>query len=265
MGAKRHPALGHFIQPDTLVPDPSHALDYHRYGYVRFNPLKYNDPSGHCVATAVDAVASVASGGGALVLAPSSVAFDAACWAAVVATIQLSADLADNPPAFPETSAPASNEAFPLALAEPQIYAQPVGSDQEIGITIPGISADSTLKIGNLIAEPLPVVNPTGHIYFADRANTTAEIVGREGTYTISFDSQGYPDFTPYAIAQVKVNMKGNYTSDFTEANKAAGYKKTPAGYTWHHHQDGETMQLVPTDLHKRVFHYGGVNALKKR
>jgi len=29
------------------VPEPGNAQDYHRYAYVRFNPLKYTDPSGH--------------------------------------------------------------------------------------------------------------------------------------------------------------------------------------------------------------------------
>ncbi len=48
------PALGHFIQPDTIVPDPANGLDYHRYGYVRFNPLKYNDPTGHQASCMVD-------------------------------------------------------------------------------------------------------------------------------------------------------------------------------------------------------------------
>jgi RHS repeat-associated protein len=46
------PALGHFIQPDTLVPDAGNPLDYHRYGYTRFNPLRYTDPSGHCAVNA---------------------------------------------------------------------------------------------------------------------------------------------------------------------------------------------------------------------
>jgi RHS repeat-associated protein len=41
-------ALGHFLSPDTLAPEAGNALDYHRYAYVRFNPLKYSDPSGHC-------------------------------------------------------------------------------------------------------------------------------------------------------------------------------------------------------------------------
>jgi RHS repeat-associated protein len=49
------PALGHFIQPDTLIPNPGNVLDYHRYAYVRYNPLKYNDPTGHyaCAAASV--------------------------------------------------------------------------------------------------------------------------------------------------------------------------------------------------------------------
>jgi len=36
-----------FNKPDTLIPDPSNPLDFNRYGYARYNPLKYTDPSGH--------------------------------------------------------------------------------------------------------------------------------------------------------------------------------------------------------------------------
>ena len=46
------PALGHFLSPDTLVPAAGNALDYHRYAYVRFNPVKYEDGSGHCATLA---------------------------------------------------------------------------------------------------------------------------------------------------------------------------------------------------------------------
>jgi len=41
------------------VPDPGNALDYHRYAYVRFNPLKYTDPSGHWLETVWD-IANIA-------------------------------------------------------------------------------------------------------------------------------------------------------------------------------------------------------------
>jgi RHS repeat-associated protein len=42
------PALGRFIQPDAMVPDASDPADFDRYTYARNNPLKYNDPTGHC-------------------------------------------------------------------------------------------------------------------------------------------------------------------------------------------------------------------------
>jgi RHS repeat-associated protein len=40
------PALGRFVQPDSIVPDPGNPIDWDRYGYVRDNPVKYIDPSG---------------------------------------------------------------------------------------------------------------------------------------------------------------------------------------------------------------------------
>ena len=41
------PAIGQFVSPDTLVPDPENVLAYNRYMYALGNPLKYSDPSGH--------------------------------------------------------------------------------------------------------------------------------------------------------------------------------------------------------------------------
>ena len=74
----------------------------------------------------------------------------------------------------------------------------------------------------------------------------------------------GYPDFSPYATQRVQIDMKGNYTSDFTQANQAANLGNTPKGYTWHHHQDGVTMELVPTDIHRAVTpHTGGHSIVK--
>ena len=42
------PAIGRFISPDTIVPDPANPQDYDRYAYVRNNPVNYSDPTGHC-------------------------------------------------------------------------------------------------------------------------------------------------------------------------------------------------------------------------
>jgi RHS repeat-associated protein len=41
------PALGRFIQPDTIVPEPGNPQALNRYSYVLNNPVKYNDPTGH--------------------------------------------------------------------------------------------------------------------------------------------------------------------------------------------------------------------------
>jgi len=44
------PALGRFIQADTIVPSPANPQSYNRYAYVLNNPLRYTDPTGRCAA-----------------------------------------------------------------------------------------------------------------------------------------------------------------------------------------------------------------------
>jgi hypothetical protein len=56
----------------------------------------------------------------------------------------------------------------------------------------------------------------------------------------------------------VKLKQTGARSGDFAAANKAAGYEKTPEGFTWHHHQDGTTMQMVPRDVHAQTGHIDG-------
>ena len=41
------PAIGRFIQADSIVPNPGSAVGLDRYSYAFNNPLKYSDPSGH--------------------------------------------------------------------------------------------------------------------------------------------------------------------------------------------------------------------------
>jgi len=48
------PALGRFLQPDPIVPEPGDPRALNRYAYVYNNPLRYTDPSGHWLETAWD-------------------------------------------------------------------------------------------------------------------------------------------------------------------------------------------------------------------
>jgi len=75
----------------------------------------------------------------------------------------------------------------------------------------------------------------------------------------VPFDSNGYPDFKAAGVvkAEVKITPTGSRAGDFAAANGASGFKRTPEGYTWHHHQDGRTMQLVPRDIHAQTGHTG--------
>ena len=43
------PAAGRFVQPDTIIPQQQGVQAWDRYAYVNNNPVKYADPSGHCI------------------------------------------------------------------------------------------------------------------------------------------------------------------------------------------------------------------------
>jgi hypothetical protein len=47
-GARYYDAqIGRFISADTIIPKVSNPQALNRYAYVRNNPLRYKDPSGH--------------------------------------------------------------------------------------------------------------------------------------------------------------------------------------------------------------------------
>jgi RHS repeat-associated protein len=85
----------------------------------------------------------------------------------------------------------------------------------------------------------------------------------------VRFTDLGFPDFSPYARATVRIRMRGteaDTTQARTQSRKAAGSKVTPSNgsVTWHHVEDRVTMQLVPSDLHAAVRHSGGREVIRK-
>lgn len=87
----------------------------------------------------------------------------------------------------------------------------------------------------------------------------------------------GFPDYDNFVYkttdgtpARVEIPQVGG-KKDFVPADKAMREQlgdpkwKRPDGYTWHHKEDGVTMELVPTDLHgfPETGHAGGTSLLK--
>ena len=98
-----------------------------------------------------------------------------------------------------------------------------------------------------------------------DNPDGSTTYISKDGD-TVSYGKDGYPDFSPHASKEVTIDpMTGVGKGDFNRANEAAGLSKTPDGYTWHHVQDGKTMQLVPSNVHQTFPHSGGASAARNQ
>ena len=122
--------------------------------------------------------------------------------------------------------------------------------------------------------------------------STHPDVIAVTGGKGVRFRN-GYPDFSEHSVGQVNIGQTGAAT-DFAEADIrfaegiAKGSRSPPAGYTkadfmrngeaiaagteryrraagltWHHHQGGSRMLLVPTKLHANVPHTGGASAAR--
>ena len=94
----------------------------------------------------------------------------------------------------------------------------------------------------------------------SDGSITYYDHQGRHVTYS----KQGFPSFSAYASWRGKVKGLTGRSSDADLSNRQAGFISTPEGYVWHHVEDGETMELVPADVHRIFTHTGGA-APKRR
>ena len=68
-----------------------------------------------------------------------------------------------------------------------------------------------------------------------------------------------------YLLMEIVYGNIGSFVDrnkDFAKA-KELGYIKGIDG-TWHHHQDGKTLQEVEIIVHQRFTHKGGISKMKK-
>jgi len=84
----------------------------------------------------------------------------------------------------------------------------------------------------------------------------------------VPFDSKGYPDFKEHLHPatgrnDVQITPTGTRPGDAKAANEKVGFKETPDGYAWHHHQDHGRMQLVNEPIHRKTGHAGGFSINK--
>ncbi len=56
--------LGRFISADTIVPQAGNPQTLNRYSYTLNNPVRYNDPDGHCVPLCLVPIGGAILGGG---------------------------------------------------------------------------------------------------------------------------------------------------------------------------------------------------------
>ncbi len=116
-----------------------------------------------------------------------------------------------------------------------------------------GESADVTK-----IADNIPLIN--------GRKPINSKYAGQTHPSGVTFNDKGFPDFSPYAKAQVDIKgLTGNYAKDSAMTNKAVGLKSTPDGFVWHHVENVKTMQLIPKEIHNAARHTGGTATLRNQ
>lgn len=80
--------------------------------------------------------------------------------------------------------------------------------------------------------------------------------------------TDGYPDFDRAGLVKDTYTVEDgfdtkNHTVDINKAKSATREGTSGSGMTWHHNQDGSTLELVPTKYHKLFTHRGGFSIAK--
>lgn len=110
---------------------------------------------------------------------------------------------------------------------------------------------------------------PEGHF----RYTAKIDVLGQRQSGSVEYPG-GYPDFRPFmthpsGVRSVEIDVTGDPNTDRLRANAVAGRSDwdntPPPGWTWHHVEDGMTMQLVPTEINGRFSHQGGASRVRNQ
>ena len=104
--------------------------------------------------------------------------------------------------------------------------------------------------------KPIRAQLPSNHAYAGGHLPLPEKLHAKYGKY-LPFTEEGFPDFSKFYSHKVTIKLRGKRRLDEAAANAAAGLDRTPSKWTWHHHEDGKTMLLVPRELHRLVGHNG--------
>jgi len=234
------PFGGHFLTPDTFDPDQA-GVDFNRYAYAGDDPINGSDPNGH--ATCGSACAGPTISQEQMYEQQVSIEESNVWLAEKLETIEgpmeaaTAVELSCGCPG--EIAAPFTGTAFGLAklakIAKPTLQA-----------SLDALKLKQIENAVKLSGVPIRNLSLAGKVH---------PISG------VPFDKLGFPIFKG---PKFNIGKFVNRNLDEELANKLAGYPKTPKGYTWHHHQDGKTMQLVDQLIHSQTGHTGGYSLNQK-
>jgi len=144
-----------------------------------------------------------------------------------------------------------------LGVGQAMVYTLTVARDHTFFV------GSARVLVHNSNGEPCP-----GYVYPTNtRAHPSVE---QRFPHGVGVTDTGDIAVEPYAKYIVRIRMRGNYSfgpdGDYGDSNEAIGKPRNWQldGYTWHHGTDRTTMYLVPSELHARIQHTGGVEAIRR-
>jgi len=125
-------------------------------------------------------------------------------------------------------------------------------------------------QIPDYVLKTKPLNSPVA----ADWLNNGGKISIENGTWkytnpqgaSVSYIN-GFPDFkgSGHVVQEVDIGGFRNRTADSRVADKLAPNGPKSSVSSWHHHEDGKTLQEVNRNLHRIFTHRGGISDMKKR